>query len=515
MRKLHMIGNAHLDLAWLWPWQEGFGEAKATFLSALKRLKEFNDFVFTSSSAQYYAWVEANAPDLFEKIRREVAAGRWVLCGGWWVQPDCNLPGGESFVRQGLLGQRYFFDHFGTTATVGYNVDSFGHSGGLPQILQKSGLDRYLFLRPGEHEMELPAGAFQWKGPDGSAVLACRIPVNYSSLTGLEEQIQAALDRFPEKADDFICFYGVGNHGGGPTIANIGYILEHQQVLPDCRMVFSDPERYFDAVAKERQRPPVVERDLHRHAPGCYSVQADIKRLNRRAEHSLVAAENFAALARMLPIGGTFYDPPEDAWQTLLRCQFHDVLAGAGTREVCEAAVMELGGVVGQADRAANHSLQAISFSVDIPFETGCQPLVVFNPHSFPVTAVISHEKGSWGNPGYPHPCQVLDSCGDPVPMQFTGLAAQLDERERIAFLAKLPPLGYETFRIAAAEDLPPPFTSGADHVLENDSGTATNALSFIPSNDVFVAEKIAAGTVGIGEMTTRSPFCASLKLLA
>lgn len=464
-----MIGNAHLDLAWLWPWQEGFGEAKATFLSALNRLEEFDGFIFTSSSAQYFAWVEDNAPELFARIRREVTAGRWVVCGGWWVQPDCNLPGGESFIRQGLLGQRYFFDRFGITASVGYNVDSFGHSAGLPQILRKSGLDSYIFLRPGEQEMELPQGPFHWKSPDGFDILACRIPVNYSSLTGLEEQIQSALDRFPEKTDHFICFYGVGNHGGGPTIANIRYILDHQQVRSDCRMVLSDPETYFDAVSAENQSFSVVKHDLHHHAPGCYSVQADIKKLNRCAEHNLVAAENFAVLAQMLPIEGKFCNPADDIWQMLLRCQFHDILAGAGTIEVCKAAVMELGGVITRAEQAANRCLQAVSFAVDIPYMEDCQPLVVFNPHSFPVTAVICHEKGSWGNPGFPSPCQVLDSGGNSVPSQFIGLTAQLDERERIAFLAQLPPLGYETFRIVKAEKSHPPAAIAEDFVLEND----------------------------------------------
>ena len=177
-----------MDLAWLWPWQEGFGEVKATFLSALQRVEEFDEFIFTSSSAQYYAWVEENAPDLFARIREQVKKGRWIICGGWWVQPDCNLPGGESFVRQGLYGQQYFQSRFGITASVGYNVDSFGHNAGLPQILRKSGMDSYLFLRPGEREMELPAGPFCWQGVDGSSVTACRIPVSYSSIISLDGQ---------------------------------------------------------------------------------------------------------------------------------------------------------------------------------------------------------------------------------------------------------------------------------------------------------------------------------------
>ena len=207
MKTLHMIGNAHLDLAWLWPWQEGFGEVKATFLSALQRLDEFEGFIFTSSSAQYYAWVEENDPDLFQQIKRRIQEGRWIICGGWWVQPDCNLAGAESYVRQGLYGQQYFQSRFGVSASVAYNVDSFGHNSGLPQIFSKSGMDSYLFLRPMEHELDLPKGAFIWEGPDKSRVTCCRIPANYSSIISLEGQLHDALDRYPSNSSHFVCFW--------------------------------------------------------------------------------------------------------------------------------------------------------------------------------------------------------------------------------------------------------------------------------------------------------------------
>lgn len=469
MKTLHMIGNAHLDMAWLWPWQEGFGEAKATFLSALQRLEEFEGFIFTSSSAQYYAWIEENAPDLFSRIRQQIQEKRWIICGGFWVQPDCNLPSGESFARQALYGQQYFHSRFGVTASVGYHVDSFGHNGGLPQILRKSGMDSYLFLRPGEHEMELPDGPFCWQGCDGSSVTACRIPVNYSSLTGLEQQIQAALERFPSGSNHFICFYGVGNHGGGPTIANIRYLLEHNRPAPDCRLIFSDPRTYFNAIAKEQHTLPAVQGELQHHAPGCYSVLSKIKQLNRKAEHLLPSAEIFTVLAGMLSVRQSPLFSLDKAWKQLLACQFHDVLAGVCTREVCEAAIHTLGGAISDGEQVSNHALQAISFAVSIPYEEECQPLVVFNPHSFPVRTVIYHEKGSWGNEGLPNPCQVLKSDGTPVPSQFIRTNAQLDQRRRIAFLAALPPMGYETFRITAAAHISAAPSCPPENILENE----------------------------------------------
>lgn len=122
--KTYLIGNAYIDPVWLWQWQDGFAEIKATFRSALDRMKEFEDFKFTSAGAVYYEWIEKNEPDMFEENRQRVKEGRWNIVGGWFLQPDCNIPCGESFSRHGLLSQRYFQEKFGITAKTGYNVDS-------------------------------------------------------------------------------------------------------------------------------------------------------------------------------------------------------------------------------------------------------------------------------------------------------------------------------------------------------------------------------------------------------
>ena len=179
-QKLHMIGNAHIDPVWLWQWQEGFHEVHATFRSALDRMDEYPNFVFTASSAAFYEWIELSDPAMFSEIQQRVMEGRWGITGGWWIEPDCNIPCGESFVRQGLYGQRYFREKFGIQAHTGFNVDSFGHTGTLPQILRKSGIDYYVFLRPMSHEKELPARVFWWQSGDGSRLMAFRIPFAYT-----------------------------------------------------------------------------------------------------------------------------------------------------------------------------------------------------------------------------------------------------------------------------------------------------------------------------------------------
>ena len=175
------VGNAHIDPVWLWNWQEGFSEIKATFRSALDRMKEFDDFVFTAAGASYYQWLEQNEPEMLDEIRQRVAEGRWVIAGGWWVQPDCNMPCGESFARHSLYSQALYRRLFGVQARFGYNVDSFGHNGNLPQIYTLSEMPCYVMMRPGEHEKALGVDAFNWQGVDGTVIPTYRIPFGYGT----------------------------------------------------------------------------------------------------------------------------------------------------------------------------------------------------------------------------------------------------------------------------------------------------------------------------------------------
>ncbi|MDR1938272.1 MAG: hypothetical protein LBQ73_07225, partial [Tannerellaceae bacterium] len=145
---IYMIGHAHIDLVWLWPWPEGLAVVHSTFRSALERMKETPDLVFTSSSALFYQWVADNDPEMLAEIRRRVDEGRWNVVGGWWVEPDMNVPSGEAMVRQGLYGQLTLQKLTGRRATVAFHADSFGHAGTLPQIVKLQGMEDYVFMRP-------------------------------------------------------------------------------------------------------------------------------------------------------------------------------------------------------------------------------------------------------------------------------------------------------------------------------------------------------------------------------
>ncbi len=411
---LHLIGNAHIDPVWLWTWQEGFHEAKATFRSALDRLREFPDFVFTASSAALYAWVEQSDPAMFGEIQQRVAEGRWELAGGWWIEPDCNIPCGESFVRQGLLGQRYFQEKFGKKAHVGYNVDSFGHSGGLPQVLKKSGLDFYVFMRPMVYEKELPGDLFWWESPDGSRILTFRLPVSYGTGGGDQrEHVFACVGQVNPAWKRSMCFYGVGNHGGGPTIQALKS-LQSLQADPErpAELLFSGPEAFFQAVQPENSGLPVVRDDLQHHASGCYAAHSGIKRWNRRAENQLLVAEKWSALAAW-KTGQPYPQEFERAWQNVLFNQFHDILAGTSL-EVAYGHARDSTAKPSPLPSAPSTRPPSPSPGASVSRRTeATKPLVVFNPHAWPVKAPVEMEFDRWGDSA-----QLLDDLGARVPFQ-------------------------------------------------------------------------------------------------
>jgi alpha-mannosidase len=442
-----MIGNAHLDPVWLWPWQEGYQEARATFWSAIHRMEEYPDFVFTCDQVVLLSWVEESDPELFARIRQRVADGRWHMAGGWWVEPDCNMPSGESFVRQGLYGQRYLMEKFGITATVGMNVDPFGHNAMLPQILRGQGMDSYCFLRPGPHESSLDDTAFWWEAPDGSRVLAYRIPHEYCSHGGdVSGQTDKSLGTLDRTLGDAMVFYGVGNHGGGPTRANIESIHRYDRMGSFGRLVMSSPRRYFDELAARLgDELPVWRDDLQMHAAGCYSAHSGIKFWQRRAQAAVLTAERWAAIgsARF----GLEY-PRADlgrAWKQILFNQFHDVLPGSAIEPAYDDARDQLGEAVAIAKRITTRVHNMIARRVAVPLEDNTQPVLVFNPHPWPVTADIELQYGS-----QPTGVHVVDAQGRATPSQKTQSVATTDDKGRAAtvFEAVVPPLGYRLYRL-------------------------------------------------------------------
>ena len=462
----HMVGYAHLDPVWLWPWTEGYAEARATLRSAVDRLGEFPEFVYTFTSVLFLEWVRESDLGLFAEIAGLVAGGRFHLAGGWWVEADCNLPSGESLVRQALLGQRFLADHFGVVATVGGNPDSFGHPASLPQLLAGCGLSGYFFQRPESHEADLPGPAFAWRAPDGTEVVACRVPRYNSDAHELHGHLRDCLAAGgPAEAADLLLFYGVGNHGGGPTRRNLASLRHLAATSPVVDVVCATPRSYLDALAGSGRPLPSVSGELQHHARGCYAAHAGIKALNRRAEAALAAAELWSTIAHAR--SGLPY-PRADltrAWKSLLLNQFHDTLAGTAIESACDDARHQLGETLAIAQRATNAALGRLTQRIAIPAEDDMQPIVVFNPHPWPVRAVVEDEVGGWERR-----MNLVDDAGEPVALQWARSEAVVNQgRFRAVFPADVPPLGWRLYRLrlgACGVGSPP---EQPVHRLEND----------------------------------------------
>lgn len=447
MKKVHLIGNAHIDPVWLWRWQEGFAEIKATFKSALDRMREFDDFKFTAACSAYYMWIEKSDPAMFREIQQRVREGRWELAGGWMIQPDCNIPCGESFARHALISQRYFLEKFGKAAETGYNVDSFGHNGSLPMILNQSRMKNYVFMRPMAHEKALPARLFRWESADGSGVSTYRIPLHYNIDENKFEEFSKIANI--EESSDQMAFYGVGNHGGGPTVS----LLKRMHAELDERFVYSTVNDYF--ATQDKAALPVVRDDLQYHAKGCYSANSEIKKNNRRAEKKLLTAERLSVLSERL--AGTPYPAAEleRAWRNVLFNQFHDVLCGCSIREAYEDARDSHGESMVTADRESNFAMQQIGWNINtVDGDTASDyiskeeaerlgvPVVVFNPHAYPVTGTVRVRGHRY--------CRATDISDNDLPVQAVRASRTNGKGDKYddAFTATVPAFGYTVYRM-------------------------------------------------------------------
>lgn len=456
-KTIKLIGNAHLDPIWLWRWQEGCAEVLQTFRSALDRLKEYNDFVFTCSSAAYYKWVEEIDPQMFEEIRTMVKKGRWVPVSGWWVQPDCNMPSGESYARQALYSQLYYYEKFGITCKTGYNVDSFGHNAMLPQLLRQGGMDFYVFQRPGKHENdEIPENLFWWDSADGSRVLTYHIPDGYGSsgAESLNRRINDINDRAEKAGHGLMLFYGVGNHGGGPTRGDIEYLRENLEREGYNELEFSSPDGYFEDILNEFLDLPSWNDELQHHASGCYSATSLIKALNRKAENVLAAAEKWDTLSSIVAESKPSTKEFEKAWQKVCFNQFHDIMCGCSIMEAYEDVKESEGYAMNIANESYNNAVLRISRKIDTWIEgvsdpvfeerhySGAdsgfpRPVVVFNPHSYEVELPVRTY----------HPSKAVTDCdGNEVLFQNVRSSRSNDNHLDTLFMAKVPPFGYATY---------------------------------------------------------------------
>ncbi len=464
--RVHLIGNAHIDPVWLWPWYEGLSIVQSTFRSALERMKETPGFIFTASSAQFYEWVAENDPQMLSEIRKRVEQGRWDAVGGWWVEPDVNLPSGESLVRQGLYGQLTFKRLLGRMATTGYNPDSFGHPGSLPQILKLQGMNSYVFMRPAAKEKTLPSDLFWWESADGTKVLTYRIPIAYGEDKSVGKRIHEIFAQVKPLPHDFMAFYGAGDHGGGATKQNIRSIEALQQEPGAPKAMFSSPDRYFAELRKGAlEDVPIVEDDLQHHSVGCYTAESWMKKANRTTEIDLLSAEKLAA------IGSLAWDaayPKEQftaAWKRVLFLQFHDSLAGTALPEHYEVTAPEgYWFARNVASQALHKAAEKLAWRIPAT-DPDSQYLVAFNLQPWPVTANLEYDlqwpKETLGT--------VTDEGGEALMHQWIPATTEVSDRQRLIVRVDLPPFGYRQIRLQKVSSTQPAGDVHAtDRTLEN-----------------------------------------------
>jgi len=473
---IRAAGNSHIDMAWLWPWTETVEVVRNTFRSALDLMREYPDFKFSMSSARTYVWMEEKYPDLFKEIQQRVREGRWEVVGGMWVEPDLNMPGGESLVRQILVGKRYFHEKFGVDVKIGWNPDSFGYNWQLPQIYKKSGIDYFVTQKlMWAHEFTtFPYKLFWWESPDGSRLLTY-FPHDYAANTDpvsmardLSIWVPSLYGTDAKQHNDMLHLYGVGDHGGGPTRIMLDTAtrwMKSDVVYPNLQ--FTTASSFFDDMQKKLPNieVPTWRDELYfEYHRGVMTTQAETKKRIRKTEELLLNAEKFSSLATLY---GRKY-PSEDfdrGWKRLLFDDFHDIMPGSGIAVNYLDAKRNLEDV-GRAGQAILHgSLEELAARINI--QGPGVPVVIFNSLSWPRKEVIEVEVQL---PGVAKQIEVRDFSGKIVPSQLLTHDSETN-RARLLVEASVPALGYKTYYVRAAEKVTPQVSavkSSAD-MLENE----------------------------------------------
>ena len=452
MKELHLICNAHLDPVWQWDWNEGVTAALATFYSAAELADEY-DYIFCHNEALLYEFIEEHDPKLFARIQELVKKGKWHIMGGWYVQPDCNVPSGEGFVRQMETGLKYFKEKFDYRPTVALNFDSFGHTQGLVQILKKCGFNGYLFCRPMKGHLDLPAMHFNWIGFDGSSVKAVRCEDDTIYCSALGQAVNDIKRKMQPWANEDVgvALWGIGNHGGGPSRKDLSEIQAFQAEMAKegVKILHSTPEAFIDALETKEDYNEALQPILVK----CYASDSRIKQKYAELENKLLMAEKICAIAQK-ELGVSY--PLElfaEAQKAMVAIQFHDILSGTSVRVGEESSLQRADYAMELLDKAFTKAFMALMNEYE-RCAPNTYPLVAFNPHPYEFDGVIEGEilmldpLPSDGENGYSY---IITKDGEPIKYQIVKEDSNInfDRRKRIALQAKLAPLSVTKFDVA------------------------------------------------------------------
>lgn len=442
---LYFDANAHIDAAWLWRQVETVEVCKNTFASVINMMEARPDFTYTQSAAAYYDWMERLYPDLFEKIKQRVQERRWEIVGGMWVEPDCNLPSGESWARHLLYAKRYFRQKFGVEVKIGWNPDSFGYNWNMPQFYRNAGIDAFITQKIGWNDTNVfPHRVFWWDAPDGSRILSY-FPFDYVNEITDPYRLIDWLRQFEANTGftNMLVLFGVGDHGGGPSLEMLRRIdrLANLDIFPAIK--HGTASTYLQWLKQQDlSSVPVWSDELYlEYHQGTYTTQAAMKRQNRESEVLLTNAEKFSSLAALE--GGTYNGADlEQAWRLALFNQFHDILPGSSIREVYVDANETYADVRAIGRTELSKALQQLARSVNTSRVKQGTPLIVFNPLAWDRSEYVhvtlpAEEGGDYA---------VFDMTGKELPSQMRSTSRY--ERELTFWAEKVPSLGYKLFEL-------------------------------------------------------------------
>lgn len=447
MKTMHLVCNAHLDPVWQWDWEEGATACLATFYAAVK-LAEKYDYIFCHNEVVLYEYIEKYDPELFKKIQELVKQGKWHIMGGWYVQPDCEVPSGESFIRSITLGREYFMEKFASRPTTAINFDAFAHSRGLPQILRKTGYDSYIICRPMpwyeegyKYKFPLPKVPFWWKGIDGSEVKVMRVDdlhIYCSELGKAKEAILRKMSHLDPNEEQNLILWGVGNHGGGASANDLEQILMlMDEKKGEMKIIHSTPEAYFNSI------DPTAKYDKEfvtfRKSYSSYSL---IKQKHDELENALYTAEK-AVTACELALRNT-YDKEvfKNAERVLAQVAFHDVLSGTAIKTGTESSVRKIETAIENVKEQFFKAFQSMAKSYKATKE-GDYSFVIFNHQPYEYETFVESEFLAL-DAKEKYITTLYDEEGNELPHQIIKEESEIDMARRLRFLykVKLPALG-------------------------------------------------------------------------
>jgi alpha-mannosidase len=381
--RVHLIGHAHIDMNWLWSYEDTVHTCLRDFETVNKLMDRYSDLTFSQSQAHIYKIVEDRNKSLFKKVQDRVKEGRWDVTAATWVEGDINMADGESIVRQILYAGKYTGEKLGTVTDVFWSPDTFGHPVTTPSLLSSAGMRYYYFMRCGK---SMPL--FRWKGRDGGELLAFNSI--YNNRITPEKILPGLIEYYNRyKINDFLFVYGVGDHGGGPTEADIKRkkYMEEKPVFPSFE--FSTTGKYFKKVAKYRNKLPVVTGELNTIFEGCYTTHSDIKRANRESENILFTLEALGAVNGMK--GKKMSEQEvEELWHDALFNQFHDILDGSAIHSSYEYSGQLAGGVNNKTKTLIAKGMKNLLSGK----KTAEDKITVFNPLGWERTSLINLPSG-------------------------------------------------------------------------------------------------------------------------